>query len=400
MKLTLIILWSVILMAGAMECEAAKRNYKFDGSISEEVLRNYLSRAITMASISDSPHRADDVRMLKSIGAKFVGRAACLWGNPGDDDAGFRAAKEAADLVHKADPEIIMQAAIFEAIYDQTGVVPIPAWVFEEFGLKPEKRNFSYKAMLFDGGKFVDMWGPGGSVPDMSKIETRMWFFYRAKRYIDAGYEAIHFGQVMLMNQADPGEKNWLDMLSRVRRYASKHACRHMILCDAHTHGIAHDGKLMFDFHSFPLRVKDVEGEPEKGILEVGYIDSIFKDSLGGITPSGWKCASLPYIAEVDNWGSSGKGGQYRIGGCWVWGWDEIVWFARQTPEYRNEWLRYAWDWIRKNDPNGYLQMPGYRCLADQVNGHTYYSANTPSPSCPDGFGQEVTIREIWRNAK
>jgi len=43
----------------------------------------------------------------------------------------------------------------------------------------------------------------------MSKLETRMWFFYRATRYIDIGFEALHFGQCHLMDGADKDHKNW-----------------------------------------------------------------------------------------------------------------------------------------------------------------------------------------------
>jgi len=29
----------------------------------------------------------------------------------------------------------------------------------------------------------------------MSRLETRMWFFFLASSYIDVGIEAIHFGR-------------------------------------------------------------------------------------------------------------------------------------------------------------------------------------------------------------
>ena len=80
-----------------------------------------------------------------------------------------------------------------------------------------------------------------------------------------------------------------------------------------------------------------------------------------------------------------------------AWGSIEIDWFARQPEKYRNEWLRYAWDWIRKNDPNGYLQMQGSKCLNPQdAGGAKWYHANTKSQACPEGFNQEETIKAIW----
>jgi len=386
---------AVLVAWGAGAATSETSAYQFDGRISRDVLERYLSRAITQLGLSHSTQRAEDIRMLKNVGAKFIGRSAYLWGHPGDDEAYFRQCQETADLVHQADPDMLLQACVFEAIYDGVSKLPAPAWVFEEFGAKPEARNFSYDAMLFDKGKFKNHWCPGASVPDMSKLETRMWFFYRARRYIDAGYEGIHFGQVHLMNQNDPGHKHWFDLLTRIRAYAAKHARRHLVLCDAHTHGVVEGGKLLFDFHAFPLRIKDVPDKPQQCVLEMNFIDSLFGRSKGGETPSGWTCEHLPYIVELDNWGSSGKGGKAHMA-AWGWAYDEICWFAHQPPEYRNEWLRYAWKWVREHDAKGWLQMPGQRCLADRVDGLDTYFANTKSQASPHGFGQEETIKAIW----
>jgi hypothetical protein len=80
----------------------------------------------------------------------------------------------------------------------------------------------------------------------------------------------------------------------------------------------------------------------------------------------------------------------------WVWGYDEITWFAHQSKEYRANWLKYAWDWVHTTDRNGYLQMPGSRTLRLPLDGKRWYHANTPSPAVPDGRGDEEAIRAIW----
>jgi hypothetical protein len=166
------------------------------------------------------------------------------------------------------------------------------------------------------------------------------------------------------------------------------------------------DGKLLFDFHALPLRIKEVTGKPYEAELKVGHLDSIYKRSMGGIAPSGWKCDNLPYLVEYDNWGDSGKPGQSVVGKgdhfagvsdvFWIWGYDEISWFAHQTEKERNDWLRYAWNWVRKTDPNGFVQMTGYRGITNPINGVGVYRANTKSDTCPDGFNQEETIKQIW----
>lgn len=379
---------------------ATVSEYTFDGSMPRATLDRYLSRAVTHLGLccdrADEPQSnfEEDVRMLLDIGTKYIGRAAYVW--YAWDDSAFLddVVRKRAAYVHEKDPEILLQACVFETTHTNVNGIRIPLWVFSEFGLPVEARNFRYDAMLYRDGKFVDHWQKGASVPDMSQLETRMWFYYRARRYIDLGFEGIHFGQVHLMDNADPGHKYWFDLLTRVRAYAKEHARRHFVLCDAHTHGVVEEGKLLFDFHAYPLRTKDVISEPQKVILEEGFIDSIYGRSRGGLTPSGWTCRSLPYLVELDNYGVArpGVGGQEYFS----WGWDEITWFAHQPEDYRNEWLKYAWEWVRQHDSNGWLQMPTQRCLADPVDGQSWYHANRPGPHVPLGFDQEDTIRRIW----
>ena len=385
------------------------RDYAYDGSISRAVLENYLSRSITFAELLNIERvegalggdTDDNIRMLTGTGAKFVGRAIYMWGSETRLPRLVELGETVAQKLHAADPDIVIQAAAFEIVSDQLDRMPIPAWVFEAFDRPPETRNFRYKDTLYPEGHRVNHWRRGASVPDMSRLETRMWFYYLCASYINIGVEAIHFGQVEIMDDRDPDHVHWRDMMARVRRHAKKHARRHFIIADAHvpSGGLVHDGMLMFDFHSFPLRIDEVVDDPQKGVLKVGYLDSLFKRSKGGTTPSGWSCDALPYIVELDNFGSSGRGGQ-NIGQHFIWGYDEICWFAHQPESYRNQWLNYAWNWIRKTDPNGFLQMPGSRTLADAVDGLHWYWANTQSPECPTGFNQEETIKLIWAEDK
>ena len=56
------------LMVGAASAAPAGRDYHFDGSISRQVLENYLSRSTTMTELYRSPGNLDDdIRMLKDI---------------------------------------------------------------------------------------------------------------------------------------------------------------------------------------------------------------------------------------------------------------------------------------------------------------------------------------------
>jgi pimeloyl-ACP methyl ester carboxylesterase len=378
---------------------SSARDYKFDKIISREVLENYLSRSISMEGILNGRGDLDDnVRMLRSTGAKFIGRALCLWGGEANLLKNLERAREQLPKLHQADPDMVVQACIFEIVTNQVEQVPVPEWAFKALGLPVETRNFRYADMLYADGRRRSQWGRNGSVPDVSRPETKLWFYFLAASYIDVGVEAIHFGQVELMNGNDRDLRHYAEVLGLTRSYAAEHARRHMLICDCHvpSGGLLRDGKLLFDFHSFPLRIKEVPDKPEEAELQVGHTDAIFGRSKGGVTPSGWACEHLPYLVELDNYGASRQPGKARAGGIWVWGYDEITWFAHQPKEYRASWLRYAWDWVRKTDPNGHLQMPGSRTERSPLDGRRWYYANQPSRAVPDGLGDEETIRAIW----
>src|SRR6185295_6616343 len=107
-------------------------------------------------------------------------------------------------------------------------------------------------------------WGRDGSVPDVSRPETKLWFYYLAASFIDLGFEAIHFGQVELMNPNDRSLDSWSQVFDLVRSYATTHARRHMIICDGHvpSGGLVRDGHLLLDFHSFLFKVKESTEKP------------------------------------------------------------------------------------------------------------------------------------------
>ena len=366
-----------------------KPNYLFKEKISRTILENYLARSATVASLLHLT-LDDDLRMMQNTGVKFAGRVIWMWGGESKINNLIHKGTPFVKRIHQMDPDIILQGAIFEIITTDVNNVPIPAAVFKEFGLTPENRNFNYKKMIYPYGHRVNHWYENASVPDMSRTETKMWFLYVAKRWIDMGLEAIHFGQVEIMDDRDKKHIHWRDMMARIRSYANRHARRNIVLCDAHvpSGGIIHNGKLMFDLHSFPSRPKSVKGQPYKAILEKGFSDSIYGRSIGGLSPSGWHCESLPYIVEIDNFGASDHAGQYRESDkIHVWGWDEINWFINQPESYRNEWLEYAYSWVRENDPNGYFQLPLRR--------FEHYSASMISPK---GKRQEDVIKKIWMN--
>jgi hypothetical protein len=391
----------------------AGRNYAFDGSMSEEVLHNYLSRATNHFYFehTDESWLGQNKRFVLNTGAKFIGRASTIWVMSPHDEAAIAKYAEAIADLHAADPDVIFEACIFETTFTSINDIPVPAWVFEAFGLPPEQRNFSYDAMLFPEGDFIDMWGDGGSVPDMRQLETQMWFYYRAVLFINAGFEALHMGQVHLIGSRDNRFENWTKVCNMIRDYASQHARRHFVLLNAHTHGIVgSDGKLLFDFHRYPSRCKvpdsetdhaPAEDNPQKVIFKLGYVDSLYGRSKGGETHSGWSCKNLPYLVELDNYVGYYKDKVDKATADW-WGFDEISWFANQPYWYQREYLAYAYKWVSETDDGvGHFEMPGARTAALRSGADKMTIVQSmfyPFSSLfyPGGTDVENIIREVW----
>lgn len=64
-------------------------NFTFDGNISREVLENYLSRSVTAAGLYESKTLEDDLRAIREMGVKFLGRASGIWYMTMDDEEHF-----------------------------------------------------------------------------------------------------------------------------------------------------------------------------------------------------------------------------------------------------------------------------------------------------------------------
>ena len=387
-------------------------SYYFDGSISRESLESYLDRAVTAGYFLvpgtperyEFPYREDDVRMLQNIGAKFIGRAIYRWSEESklNDPEFLEYAKKRIERMHEYDPEIVFQGCLFEHISADANNLKIPAWVFEAFGLPVEERTFKVADMIkrINPDDPTLMPSNGGGCPMINNLETRLYYYFLAKSYIDIGCEAFHLGQVGLIGKDDPDKTYYAEFLQKIRDYAKTNARRHYIILDAHARDFIKDGVSLIDFFSCPLRIKEVLDKPMEGMLDMEHINYLFGKSPAAISPSGWKAEHMPYLAEFDNFGVRREPpvGVAVVNDIFCWGYDDISWFAIQSEDYRNKWLWYAFDWIHENDPNGHLQM----CVTRMISGpeatktlRTYF-ANTRSEACPIGYSQEETIKEIW----
>jgi hypothetical protein len=389
-------------------------------NMTQAQLTGYLSRALTMSgwlspTVGSDPRTSknvsDSIRVLTNTGAKYAGRSVFLWGQEQKLPAMVAAAMPNAKAAHAADPDLVLEAAIFE-IVTKTGVeqLEIPSFVFDAFGLPPQRRNFSYAAMLFPDGTFVNKWGEGQSVPDLTQQEARMWFFFAASQYIqNAEVEALHLGQIMLMSRSDKGMLHTAALLKAIRGFAAQHGRRQFVLCNAHIFEdpwvhVNFTQQLLMDFHAFPSVPNPQEpysSVPQKCALQAGFLTAMYGKSAGGVSVDGWRTAHLPYLVELDNYDCTRHPGVQDPTDLYhPFGWDEISWFAHQPAAYRGEWLTQAAAAVRMLDPAGHFQMPGLRCLCDPAfSGRPdtgYYSATSQDPK---GFGQEEAIKAIFARA-
>ncbi|MBQ7840450.1 MAG: hypothetical protein IJ390_08220 [Lachnospiraceae bacterium] len=388
-------------------------NFTFDYKIEKEVLENYLSRAVTAANLFATATLEDDLRVIQKLGIKFLGRASGIWYMVQDDDEHFAQSKYLADRVHEQDPEIILQACIFEMITQNIETVRIPDQVQAAFGFEPTDRCFRLEDTLFgeepaDFSNLREEKSKRGGIPDLSRTETQMWFYYRATRYIDCGFEALHMGQLHLYTANDRGMKKTAELFAKIRAYAAMHARRHLVLMDAHSHGVVIGGKSLLDYNAMPFTSKPImEAEGKKlALVREGY-------SEGGENPSGWCAETMPYLMEYDNWGGKmvddiNACPREKLARIDWWGYDQIGWFANQSKADREHFLEYTYNWVEINNPNAYFEVPFRRMLSDAAvpvkradnqkeDLQRDYQLNNPSADCPMGFGEEDMVAALWK---
>ena len=472
--LSLVLCLSLIagLFAGAflptVKTEAAKTtiadmdNFTFNGTMSQEVLRSYCAHAVTLSDFCIAENFEENLRMVLNTGAKFIGRAAMYsWsGNMSwtQIQNHYKTAKERAAQAHKADPELILQAGVFEIIYRGTvESTPIPAFVFEAFGLPVEERNFRYDDMVYTSGEYAEntnYWGTGATLPNIYKTETQMYFYWQITQYIDAGFESVHLGQATLMgeNKTDC-LVHWDKITTLGRQYAKTHARRGIVLFDCHValgEEMKIGNRLITDIHAAGLLPNET-GEKDgaqtcRAVHYSVYPLSQVGRAAGGEHPLGFTCEKQFMILELDNYGGNGNPGVATQNAFYSWGYDEITWFALQPEWYRNQFLAETQEYL-STDPDSldskgeqicFIQFPMRRVItaqckriyyansstdhsvvtdaADKLKNTTYtydtlrqrydftvsgnYHANNQSDLYPIGSNQEAVIKAIMAGDK
>ena len=371
----------------------AGMNFTFNGSISEVVLNNYLSRAMTY-TYAGGEIAKDSKRVILNTGVKYVARAVVAWFPSPANEAFLPGIKTWMDDIHKTDPDIIFEACIFETCGPEISNFEIPEHVFKAFGQTPEKRSFNYKKMLYPDGFGNAQWNATHGVPDITQLETQMFFYYRACNYIDMGIEALHLGQTGLMGRNDPERKSWTKVIHLIREYAKTHARRKYVLINSHYAGhnfVGTDGVMLADFTMFPLRLKPITGKPQTCELNFS-LDAPYKKGIKGTSPSGWTTSKYPYLVEFDNYGTPSASSPLNI-----WGYDEISWFANQPDAYRRQFLTDVRKMVAELNENGHVAMPGRRSTAGLSV--SWYIVNN-SKYVKEGFSDEEAVIAAFKAYK
>lgn len=353
-------------MAADAPAPVPSNPFYFNGSMSEAVLKTYMSRAVSFEGFCAEGTMDNDLlfdesmRMITRTGAKFISRAAIFgWTCTNNDmmEKHFALAEKNAKKAHAIDPELILQGFVSECLYKKLADnTPIPAWVFEAFGDPVEKRNFNWENIVQDNreGKGRDFWCKEAGYPDWSKKECQCWYYYCIRSYIDIGLESIHIQEADQESDYEYECEVSSKVLNMARQYAKAKARRGIVLfhnfLSMKKGGSKVGNKLIFDINGGGLTPNETvaEGGVLKCILADPFQDggkywsTWFGRSVGGEHPLGFATDVCPTMLELDNYGGPfGEYGKSNGTDFGTWGYDDQTWFALQPEWYRNKFLLY-----------------------------------------------------------
>jgi hypothetical protein len=439
----------------------------------EDVMHNYLDRAITMAGLSNSvsdgngpaaTQHAQDMQMILDIKPKFIGRMAYCWGgfqNLFPSVSGTTVYPGTFDLltadiaaVHAMDNDIICQAFLCEYVDGSCNGIVIPDYVLLEFGyiIYPDgtsnhttstgslTKYFDIDSMLYADPLLPSTDGHANN-PDITQIETKMWYYWLATQYINCGCECIDITGMPLMSHMDNpnGNKDTWDLSLKIRTYATTVARNGAILITTiHQPELGYydvpskpvlpnwQRQLLSDYvalgiyYNRPVNWNTICRDGNQPVqLFPGITGSIIQMTMCGISPQGWYTSHNPYILEFDNGLSAPNNDLCGVAPAPIdypdcYGCDNINWFLFQgilsanfyhpdptvsDADLKNLILRYTYYALKCLDPYGHLQLPARRiCQNANLGYQTWYRANTYDPSVdyPAGYSQQQTIKDLW----
>jgi Secretion system C-terminal sorting domain len=414
------------LLPGAL-CRG--QNYEFFGKMPRAVLNSYLAKSLALEF--DSLHRGmkaynDLIDFAARTNARYLSRCygfgygKVLPINYGILDSFSHITQDirtAYSALGQTPP--VVEAAIFEVVTSDLDSILMSDEVVNAYHVP--KRRF-----IFDSIKYADDTSTVSAVPDISRPETQMYFYFLATSLLKAGAEALHMGQIDLESKNDPKHLAVWNLLSKIRTYAAN--CNRglvLINADAVSLHVGATDTALYDFCASPCRVtgyytgtdstwtsmwnyeQSEYGGP--GILAANACSPYGKTG-GGYSPMGWYADTLPCLVRLDNYEANNCNCLAQAS-CWnTYGYDEISWFALQAPAYRDAWLCYAYSRVKQLDAQTFFEMPGRTLLTlsweyyNAVNGYRFNQEdaisniwNRPDTACNPNL--ETELHRLWGSA-
>jgi len=200
---------------------------------------------------------------------------------------------------------------------------------------------------------------PDCGVPDISRIETKMYMYYVAMRFINCGFSAIDMSHNMAKYmQNDPTYEHTYSLIMKIKEYA-KNTNGEQFLIGGGTEKlkVAGTDNLLFDYIFTPMRPVDTTGyftqenacskDPLEAYIDPdGHGDQPFNDT-GGVTPNGCEIEDcVPILLDFDHHEGietdaiDGPGVADTLHYS-VYGYDESAWWDHLSPDCQNDWFTY-----------------------------------------------------------
>lgn len=391
--------------------QSAELTFAKQSDLTSDLIDRYLSRAISHFLPWGKPARSR--RFLENTGTKYIHWSHLLWGQSPPE---WKTLCSEIDSVHGTDwgADVVYEAGVMECVYrSQVDSVRIPDWLYkcmDDLGINKTRkpgpkgeRYFSYENM-FD--RTADDWPPQnigrwdrdekgvdrGSVPDITMVETQLWYAYLITEYIDAGFEGIFFGQIGLTGARDTGNECTWELCQFAKRIAAARAYRHAVFLSTHHYCVPYKGQLspdsptIFTHMTWPSRMfyssnHDFGMECGLNATEDGQHRTRGEFQMLLKPPT-----DLPILIEIDNYGPVAKDSSIAADPE---GDDEITAYMKKPHSAREGFLRYYYHEFQtyKNKLGKcrvHLAPSGERC------GYMPYAENG---------GEEDVIKELFREA-
>lgn len=395
----------------------------FDGqkNLTKPLLDAYLDRAVVHMNRWDER----SMQFFKYSGAKFNHWGDLGWARLYSEDD-WRAITQAADTIHNSDwgRDMILECGIMEAVSEsQTDNQRLPDWylkALEDLGIQQHRlpgpkglQYFNYEAMFDRNAKDwpaqnIELWGKGCSVPDITMVETLLYYAWCTAEYLDAGFEGIMWGQIMLTGARDVDNNAVHGLCEFARSWAAKRGYRHAVSLTSHINRPLdypkENGTPIFTHITWPTRLSYTSLTPFGMHFGAGVKATSARQGGEEIEGLLQLPHDLPILLEIDNYGRS-----FGPSTVCEEGWDEITAFAKKPAADRRAFLEYYYyemrNWLNCDGKNRiHLAMPGIRSLNEPTSlgfdkhGIPLPAVNEYAPFAETG-GDEATIKQLFEKA-